>query len=123
MKIKVNELQVTQTALQPLINKCEKSLPKLKVSSAQHTLLIRRIEALRISVELIKKELSDKNNNSTKYEKMKPRISVLTLGVADIGKSVEFYRDGLGLHTEGIIGKEFEPDTVAFFKIKILLKN
>ena len=36
---------------------------------------------------------------------MKPRISVLTLGVTDLEKSVEFYREGLGLSTEGIIGK------------------
>ena len=38
---------------------------------------------------------------------MKPRISVLTLGVADLEQSLEFYRDGLGLPTEGIIGREF----------------
>lgn len=37
---------------------------------------------------------------------MKPRISVLTLGVDD-NNAVEFYR-GLGLKTEGILGKEFE---------------
>lgn len=37
---------------------------------------------------------------------MKPRISVLTLGVADLEQSLEFYRDGLGLPT-GSIGREF----------------
>lgn len=31
---------------------------------------------------------------------MKPRISVLTLGVADLEESLAFYRDGLGLTTE-----------------------
>ena len=31
---------------------------------------------------------------------MKPRISVLTLGVADLEKSLVFYRDGLGLPTQ-----------------------
>lgn len=49
---------------------------------------------------------------------MKPRISVLTLGVSDLEKSVAFYRDGLGLSTEGIIGKEFEHGAVAFFELQ-----
>src|SRR5690606_3696444 len=53
---------------------------------------------------------------------MKPRISVLTLGVADLEKSVEFYRNGLGLSTEGIIGKEFENGAVAFFDLQSGLK-
>ncbi|MCP1145769.1 VOC family protein [Lysinibacillus endophyticus] len=49
---------------------------------------------------------------------MKPRISVLTLGVDDLEKSVAFYRDGLGLQTEGIIGQEFEHGAVAFFDLQ-----
>lgn len=53
---------------------------------------------------------------------MKPRISVLTLGVTDLEKSVEFYRDGLGFSTEGIIGKEFEFGAVAFFDLQSGLK-
>ena len=48
---------------------------------------------------------------------MKPRISVLTLGVADLEQSVAFYRDGLGLPTEGIVGREFEHGAVAFFEL------
>lgn len=48
---------------------------------------------------------------------MKPRISVLTLGVADLERSLEFYRDGLGLPTGGIIGREFEHGAVAFFDL------
>jgi catechol 2,3-dioxygenase-like lactoylglutathione lyase family enzyme len=39
---------------------------------------------------------------------MKPRITVITLGVTDLEKSLAFYRDGLGFPTEGIIGEEFE---------------
>ncbi|HEX7635772.1 MAG TPA: VOC family protein, partial [Noviherbaspirillum sp.] len=39
---------------------------------------------------------------------MKPRIKVITLGVDDLNRSLAFYRDGLGLPTEGIIGTEFE---------------
>lgn len=48
---------------------------------------------------------------------MKPRISVLTLGVADLERSLAFYRDGLGLPTEGIIGRAFEHGAVAFFDL------
>ncbi|MGE3858106.1 MAG: VOC family protein [Dehalococcoidia bacterium] len=48
---------------------------------------------------------------------MKPRITVLTLGVADLDRAVEFYRDGLGWPTEGIIGAEFEHGAVAFFDL------
>jgi predicted lactoylglutathione lyase len=49
---------------------------------------------------------------------MKPRITLLTLGVDDLDKSLVFYRDGLGLPTEGIVGTEFEYGTVAFFDLQ-----
>lgn len=48
---------------------------------------------------------------------MKARISVLTLGVGDLERSVAFYRDGLGLPTSGIVGQEFEHGAVAFFDL------
>ena len=48
---------------------------------------------------------------------MKPRISVLTLAVANLENAVRFYREGLGLPTEGIIGQEFEHGAVAFFDL------
>ena len=54
---------------------------------------------------------------------MKPRINVITLSVNDLHKSLEFYRDGLGLPTEGIIGAEFEGSeadaagAVGFFEL------
>lgn len=48
---------------------------------------------------------------------MKPRVSVLTLGVADLERSLAFYRDGLGLPTDGIVGREFEHGAVAFFDL------
>jgi uncharacterized protein len=41
---------------------------------------------------------------------MKPQISVITLGVDDLEKSLAFYRDGLGLQTTGIIATEFTGD-------------
>jgi hypothetical protein len=53
---------------------------------------------------------------------MQPRISVITLGVDDLEQAVEFYRNGLGLKTEGIIGKEFEYGAVAFFDLNAGLK-
>lgn len=49
---------------------------------------------------------------------MKPKITVLTLGVDDLEKSLKFYRDGLGLPTEGIVGKEFDYGAVAFFQLQ-----
>ncbi|MGA0571457.1 VOC family protein [Variovorax sp. VNK109] len=48
---------------------------------------------------------------------MKPRITLITLGVADLERAVAFYRDGLGWPTEGIVGKEFEFGAVAFFDL------
>ncbi|MFC0470432.1 VOC family protein [Halalkalibacter kiskunsagensis] len=53
---------------------------------------------------------------------MKPRITVITLGVDDLERSVSFYRDGLGLPTQGIVGKEFEHGAVAFFEFQAGLK-
>jgi uncharacterized glyoxalase superfamily protein PhnB len=49
---------------------------------------------------------------------MRPRVTVLTLGVDDLDRAVKFYRDGLGWRTEGIIGKEFEHGAVAFFDLQ-----
>ena len=53
---------------------------------------------------------------------MKPRITVITIGVDDLERSLRFYRDGLGLPTQGIIGKEFEQGAVAFFDFDTGLK-
>src|SRR4051812_40889453 len=41
---------------------------------------------------------------------MQPRVSIITLGVRDLAATLAFYRDGLGLPTEGIIGTEFVGD-------------
>jgi len=49
---------------------------------------------------------------------VKPRISVVTIGVDDLDRSLRFYRDGLGLSTDGIIGAEFEFGAVAFFVLQ-----
>src|SRR5215831_18902546 len=53
---------------------------------------------------------------------MKPKITILTLGVDDLERSVKFYRDGLGLPTKGIIGTQFEHGAVAFFELEAEMK-
>lgn len=44
---------------------------------------------------------------------MEPRISIITLGVSDLRRSVVFYRDGLGLPTT-----YKEGEGIAFFQLK-----
>ena len=53
---------------------------------------------------------------------MKPRITLITLGVDDLQRAVGFYRDGLGWPTEGIVGEQFENGAVAFFELSHGLK-
>jgi uncharacterized protein len=53
---------------------------------------------------------------------MQPRITLITLGVDDLERSLHFYRDGLGLATEGIVGTEFEYGAVVFFDLHAGLK-
>lgn len=48
---------------------------------------------------------------------MQPRIKVVTLGVDDLKRALAFYRDGLELPTEGIIGTEFEDGAVVFIEM------
>ena len=52
---------------------------------------------------------------------MKPRITVMTLGVDDLERALTFYR-ALGFQSDGIIGKEFEFGAVAFFDLQAGLK-
>lgn len=49
---------------------------------------------------------------------MDPRITVITLGVSDLEASLRFYRDGLGLPTEGIVGQEFKHGAVVFIPLQ-----
>lgn len=49
---------------------------------------------------------------------MKPRITVITVGVDDLEASLRFYRDGLGFATEGIVGQEFEYGAVVFIQLQ-----
>jgi hypothetical protein len=51
------ELEESLRAIDSMISKCEKVQPKLKEGTSLHTLLIRRVKALNIASELIKREL------------------------------------------------------------------
>jgi hypothetical protein len=43
---------------------------------------------------------------------MEPHIDVITLAVGDLDRSLDFYRDGLGLETTGVTGTRFAGDEV-----------
>jgi uncharacterized protein len=53
---------------------------------------------------------------------MKPRITLLTLGVDNLERALAFYRDGLGFPTRGIVGTEFEHGAVVFVDLENGLK-
>jgi uncharacterized protein len=58
----------------------------------------------------------------TNAQTMKPRVTVITLGVANLEAALTFYRDGLGLPTRGIVGAEFEHGALALFDLQHGLK-
>lgn len=49
---------------------------------------------------------------------MKAAISVITIAVADLGASLRFYHEGLGLPTEGVVGTEYAHGAVVFFRLR-----
>jgi len=49
---------------------------------------------------------------------MKPHISIITLAVGNLEKSVRFYRDGLGWKTRGIVGADLDYGAAAFFELQ-----
>jgi uncharacterized protein len=51
-------------------------------------------------------------HESSKRYAMEPRITLITLGVGDLERSIRFYRDGLGLPKRG------GPPSVAFFQTR-----
>ena len=53
---------------------------------------------------------------------MKPRITLITIGVDDLERSLRFYRDGLGLPTDGIVGEDFEYGAVVFIELQAGLR-
>ena len=53
---------------------------------------------------------------------MQPHITMITLAVQDLQASFDFYHQGLGLNSAGIIGTEYENCAVAFFDLQNNLK-
>ncbi len=53
---------------------------------------------------------------------MRPRITLITLGVDDLERSLRFYRDGLGFVTDRIVGKQFEHGAVVFVQLQAGLR-
>lgn len=55
---------------------------------------------------------------------MKSQVHVITLAVDDLERALRFYRDGLGLESEGIIATEFARDetsgagAIAMFRLE-----
>lgn len=55
---------------------------------------------------------------------VKPRINLITLGVEELERSLAFYRDGLGLESDGVVGAEFLGDetnpagAIALFRLR-----
>ncbi len=55
---------------------------------------------------------------------MEARIDIITLAVADLERALDFYRDGLGLESRGVVATEFvgndvEPaGAIAMFKLQ-----
>jgi hypothetical protein len=54
-----DELQEALRSITSTISKCEKTLPKLRPGTAQHTLLTRRIAAFHIASVLIAREIGE----------------------------------------------------------------
>jgi len=50
---------------------------------------------------------------------MKQRLHVITIGVDDLERSMRFYRDGMGLQTEGVFGAHMhERGAVVFYNME-----
>jgi len=55
---------------------------------------------------------------------MQPRLDFVTLAVRDLQAALAFYRDGLGLPTTGVVGREFHDEqtgaegTIAFVELQ-----
>jgi catechol 2,3-dioxygenase-like lactoylglutathione lyase family enzyme len=43
-------------------------------------------------------------------EEVEPRVNVITLGVKDLERALAFYREGLGLESEGVTGTDYPGD-------------
>ncbi|HVX00306.1 MAG TPA: VOC family protein [Candidatus Babeliaceae bacterium] len=48
---------------------------------------------------------------------MEQRLNILTLGVKDLKRSMEFYRKGMGWRTQGLVGTEYEHGAIVLFEL------
>jgi uncharacterized protein len=48
---------------------------------------------------------------------MKQRINILTLGVNNLGNSLNFFKNAFGWKTQGIVGTEFENGAIVLFDL------
>ena len=58
-KYSKNNLQEGIKSLQSTLNKCEKVILKLKEGTSSHTLTARRIDALKIAIDLMNEKLQN----------------------------------------------------------------
>src|SRR5215469_5570667 len=65
---------------------------------------------------------TEARERETSNSHMRPRITVITLGVENLEAALFFYRDGLGLPTHGIVGTEFPHGALALFDLQHGLK-
>ncbi len=55
---------------------------------------------------------------------MKPRVDVITLAVEDLERALQFYRDGLGFESSGVVGTQWTDEesgangAIAVFKLE-----
>ena len=55
---------------------------------------------------------------------MKPRVDVITLAVEDLERALQFYRDGLGFESSGVVGTQWTDEesgangAIALFKFE-----
>jgi predicted lactoylglutathione lyase len=71
-----------------------------------------------ITVTIIVFSLTACKQQYKKSGQMESRFTILTLGVDNLEKSYKFYHEGMGLPSQGIVGKEFEHGEVAFFDLQ-----
>lgn len=57
------ELVEAKKSIESILHKCQKSILKLKENSAQHTLMVRRIQAFEIALRLIEQDITEANLN------------------------------------------------------------
>jgi uncharacterized protein len=53
---------------------------------------------------------------------MEPRLNVITLAVDDLDRALAFYRDGLGLHTNGVVATDLVDEKTGAVGAIVIIK-